>query len=503
MERNVPTRLLSLKPARAKRARATVFGQPRGLATLFLTEMWERFTYYGMRSILILFAVAAVSDGGLGLDDHIASAIYGLYIAATYVFALFGGWMADRLLGAQRAVIVGGVLISCGNALLVLGSVQCFFVGLAVIVLGVGLLKPNISVIGGRPVPGRRRTAGCGLLDLLRRHQRRRAARLPARAALRRAIRLALGIRPSRRRHDPGSRSIHDDAQVARSERAQGSECRACLLASRHRVSHGRESAGAARIRRGAWYSNPIQIAAGASWVIALCAAAFFAYLIFFARLDGTERRRVYVMAALFAAYATFFAGFEQGGASLNLFAERYTNRHILGWILPAGVLQGTTALFTILFAPLFAALWIALGRRDRNPTPPVKFAIGLGLLGLGYIVMFFASRYVLGGMQVSPMWLLVTYFLQECGDLCLSPVGLSSMTKLAPTRFVGQVMGLWFLALALGNNLAGQLSGEYDAANLSSLPGLFLKICGWSLASAAVMVLLTPLIKRLMGGVR
>src|SRR5579862_6796207 len=143
-------------------AHQEVFGQPRGLATLFLTEMWERFAYYGMRAILILYAVAAVSDGGLGLGDHVASSIYGLYIAATYVFALFGGWMADRLLGAQRAVIVGGILIACGNALLVFGHTGSFFLGLVIIVLGVGLLKPNISVMVAELYPegGARRDAG-------------------------------------------------------------------------------------------------------------------------------------------------------------------------------------------------------------------------------------------------------------------------------------------------------------------------------------------------------
>src|ERR1700679_2428513 len=143
-------------------AHQEISGQPRGLATLFLTEMWERFSYYGMRSILILYAVAAVSDGGFGLDDRNASAIYGLYIAATYVFALFGGWMADRLLGAQRAVIGGGLLIMCGNALLVLGHAQSFFLGLVIIVLGVGLLKPNISVMVAELYPegGARRDAG-------------------------------------------------------------------------------------------------------------------------------------------------------------------------------------------------------------------------------------------------------------------------------------------------------------------------------------------------------
>jgi POT family proton-dependent oligopeptide transporter len=498
MERDVRAGL-DLRPAATA---PHLFGQPRGLATLFLTEMWERFSYYGMRSILILYVVAAVSGGGFGLDDRTASAIYGLYIAATYVFALFGGWIGDRLLGAQRAIIAGGSLIAVGNALLVVAGTRFFFLGLAVIVLGVGLLKPNISVLvaelyldGGAP-----RDAGFSIFYVGISVGALLGSLLVPLCAARFGWRWGFVL--------PVVGMILGLAQFMMTRKWLGQSGRRATSPERGSwlpviVFLAVVSLLALLAFTGQLVLNPIQIAAGASWVIALCAAAFFGYLIVFARLDKTERRRVYVMAALFAAYAAFYAGFEQGGASLNLFAERYTNRHIFGWILPAGVLQGTTALVTILFAPLFAALWIALGRRGRNPTPPVKFAVGLALLGLGYIVMFFASRYVVGGVQVSPMWLLVTYFLQECGDLCLSPVGLSSMTKLAPTRFVGQVMGLWFLALALGNNLAGQLSGEYDAANLSSLPGLFLKICGWSLASAAVMVLLTPLIKRLMGGVR
>jgi POT family proton-dependent oligopeptide transporter len=208
-------------------------------------------------------------------------------------------------------------------------------------------------------------------------------------------------------------------------------------------------------------------------------------------------------MAALFAAYATFYAGFEQGGASLNLFAERYTERHFFGWELPAGVLQGTTALYTILFAPAFAALWLALGRRGKDPAPSAKFAAGLALLGVSYLVMYVASGHVIAGHKVLPTWLLLSYFLQECGDLCLSPVGLSAMTKLAPPRFAGQIMGLWFLSLALGNNLAGQLSGEYDASELHSLPVLFLKIAGYSVLAAAVMLFLTPALRRLTGSIK
>ena len=185
----------------------------------------------------------------------------------------------------------------------------------------------------------------------------------------------------------------------------------------------------------------------------------------------------------------------------MNLFAERYTDRRLMGWSFPAGILQGATALYTILLAPVFAALWIALGRRGKDLSPPTKFATGLGLLSLGILVMIVASKLVVSGHRVSPAWLLFTYLLQECGDLCLSPVGLSSMTKLAPRRYVSQVMGVWFLALALGNNLAGQLSRQYDAANLESLPALFLELFWWTEGAAILMYCLSPRLERLIKG--
>ena len=490
-------------PLQAGAGHREIFGQPRGLATLFLTEMWERFTYYGMRSILILFAVAAVSDGGLGLDDHIASAIYGLYIAATYVFALFGGWMADRLLGAQRAVIVGGVLILCGNSLLILGSVQCFFVGLVVIVLGVGLLKPNISVMVAELYPegGARRDAGFSIFYVGISVGALLGSLLVPLCAAQFGWRWGfslpvLGMMIGLGQFMLTRRWLGDRGRGARGATGFRAWLPVLLLLLAVMAITALAIGGQLAI-------DPVRLAAAASWVIALLAVAYFAYLILFAGLNRDERRRVYVMVALFVAYATFFAGFEQGGASLNLFADRYTDRNLFGWVMPAGVLQGTTALYTILFAPAFAALWIALGRRGYDFAPSTKFAAGLGLLSAGYLVMYVASGYVVKGAKILPTWLLVTYFLQECGDLCLSPVGLSSMTKLAPPRFVGQVMGLWFLALALGNNLAGQLSGEYDAHNLQSLPALFLKIFWWSFAAAVIMLLVTPLIRRLLGGVR
>ena len=484
-------------------AHQEIFGQPRGLATLFLTEMWERFSYYGMRSILILYAVAAVSDGGFGLDDRNASAIYGLYIAATYVFALFGGWMADRLLGAQRAVIIGGLLILCGNALLVLGRAQSFFLGLVVIVLGVGLLKPNISVMVAELYPegGARRDAGFSIFYVGISVGALLGSLLVPLCAARYGWRWGFSL--------PVVGMVLGLTQFMLTRKWLGHRGRAVAKQHSRRawlpvVVFALVVATIVTLAlTGELTIDPVKLSAAASWLIGLFAVGFFAYLILFAGLNTQERGRVYVMGALFAAYAIFFAGFEQGGASLNLFAERYTDLHVFGWKMPAGVLQGATAFYTILFAPAFAALWIALGRRGKDFAPSTKFAAGLTLLAAGYLVMYAASGYVVAGAKVLPTWLLLTYFLQECGDLCLSPVGLSSMTKLAPPRFVGQVMGLWFLALALGNNLAGQLSGEYDARDLQSLPALFLKIAGGTLLTAVIMLALTPTVRRLMGGVK
>ncbi len=481
--------------------RGGFFGQPPGLSTLFFTEMWERFTYYGMRSVLILFLVEPLTGGGMGFNDQTASSTYGLYISATYIFALLGGWIADRLIGPQRAVIGGAVFILVGNLLLTLGRSNAFFCGLFVIVLGVGLLKPNVSAMVGQlyPAGGARRDAGFSIFYM--------------------GISVGALL---------GSILVPICAtrfgwSVAFSLAAVGMGVGLCyFLATRGRLPRG-DATSSAPIRPGAWrvvlalsavvfgivalsLAGKIDFDAQAeatvmAWLIGLFALGYFLYLLRGAGLGPDERQRVYVMIVLFVAYAIFYAGFEQGGASLNLFAERYTNRAIFGWTLPAGILQGATAFYTILLAPVFAGLWLALGKRGKDLSPAAKFAAGLGLLGLSALVMVVASHLVMSGRKVLPTWLLLTFLLQECGDLCLSPVGLSSMTKLAPRKFVGQAMGIWFLALALGNNLAGQLSGEYDAANLASLPTLFLQIAALSFGAALVLGLLAPRLSKLMKG--
>ncbi len=481
----------------------TLFGQPRGLATLFFTEMWERFTYYGMRAILILFMVSGVSAGGLGIDDYTASSIYGLFVAGSYLFSLLGGWIADRLDGGQRAVIGGAVFIMLGNAMLAFGITQVFFTGLASIALGVGLLKPNVSALVANLYPegGSRRDAGFSLFYMGINVGALLGALLVPLCAARFGWHSGFAL--------PAAGMLIGLTQFVLTRRYLsavdlGVPVNARLSAWIPVIVFALAALGAvALVASGTLSIDAPAVARASSWLIGSLAAGYFVYLIFFAGLNAAERRRAYVMLALFIASTVYYAGVEQTGTSLTLFADRYTDRDLFGWVMPAGILQGVSSIVVILFAPLFSALWIGLGRRGKDPSTPVKFAAGLMLMGLGFLVMYVASMRVIGGHRVLPTWLVLCYLVQMWGDLCLAPVGLSSMTKLAAPRFVGQVMGVWFLSIALGNNLAGQLATEYDAGNLASLPALFLKIFEWGAVGGAVMLALNGPLKRLMAGVR
>jgi POT family proton-dependent oligopeptide transporter len=484
-------------------AERELFGQPRGLYTLFFTEMWERFTYYGMRAMLILFMVDAISHGGLGIDDRTASSIYGLYLACGYLLCLLGGYIADRLIGQQRAVLTGGVLIMIGNATLISGTAQVFFLGLLINVFGVGLLKPNISAIVAQLYPegGSRRDAGFSIFYMgINTGSFLGSLLVPLFAAKYGwhwgfslpAVGMLLGLVQflKTRRH------LGDCGVTLAPDAKRGSWLPIVLFLAAIAVVAALAVSGAISL-------NANAIAAAASWLIVILAFAYFTYLLAFAGLTREERNRAWVLVALFVGCAIFFAGYEQMGASFNLFAQRYTDRHLFGWEIPAGVLQAVNPVFIIVFAPVLAVIWLALGRRNRDLSAPAKFGAGLIFLGLGFLVMYVAAGFVLTGQKVAMTWLVATYLLHTWGELCLSPVGLSSMTKLVPTRFVGQVLGVWFMATALGTNLAGQLSGDYDASKLESLPALFLKIFWWGAIGGGLMLLLTPWLKRLMPGIK
>ncbi len=488
----------------------TWFGHPRGLATLFMTEMWERFTYYGMRTILILFLVDAVATGGFGLDDRMATAVYGLYTTATYLMALPGGWLADRLLGAQRAVFWGAALMLAGNVLLsVPGGPALFYTGCLVVVLGVGLLKPNISAMVAQLYPegGARRDSGFTLFYLginvgallgslatpwLAQHYGWRAGFAGA------AVAMGLGLAQFQiTRHRLGNAGVRRAPTLPfeiATDRRRWQLVAMCATGV---------ALLCALIAAGIVPFDPPRVAKLTAVMILAVTAAFFAYLLLLAGLDGVERRRVLVVLVLFLSSALFWAGYEQAGSSMNLFAERYTDRLAGTFEIPAGWFQAPSSLYILLFAPAFSALWIFLGRRNLDPSAPAKFAIGLVLLGVGFLVMVGAAAVVVSGRLAGPQWLLLAYLLHCFGELCLSPVGLSSVTKLAPPRFVGQMMGLWFLATSLGLLVAGLVAGRFDANDVGSMPGQYLQIALWALVVGGGLLLLSSRVQRLAGGVR
>jgi POT family proton-dependent oligopeptide transporter len=483
------------------------FGHPRGLATLFFTEMWERFTYYGMRAVLVLFLVAAVSTGGLGIDDRTATAIYGLYTAGAYLAALPGGWIADRLIGAQRAVLAGGLAITFGNALLAIStSPRGFYLGLVVIVLGVGLLKPNVSAIVAELYPegGARRDSGFtvfyiginvgGFLGPLVTGEAQVYFGLRAGFAAA-AFFMAVGVVQFylTRRH-LGTAGAYTASTAARDKE--------WLYLW---VAVGLSALVLAAVTFGLIRLDAVSLAQAVTYAIVGMAVLYFAYYFVAAGLTAEERRRGIVLVVLFLGSALFWSGYEQAGSSLNLFAERYTDRS-LGWlhfVVPTGWFQSLNSAFIFILAPFFAWLWIALAKRNLNPSAPAKFALGVMLMGSGFLIMAAAAAIVASGSKVLPYWLIMTYLLHTFGELCLSPVGLSYYTKLTPKRFVGQMMGMWFLAMSLGNLIAGLIAGEFDVNNVAAMPGQYMHIVYFSVGLGAVLLILSHPVKKLMGDVR
>ncbi|MFT5349639.1 MAG: POT family proton-dependent oligopeptide transporter [Planctomycetota bacterium] len=485
---------------------------PRGLYTLFFTEMWERFSYYGMRALLVLFMTASIADGGLGFDDVSATAIYGLYTAAVYLVALPGGWIADRLIGAQRCVWYGGITIMCGHFILAIPAESTFYIGLIVVVLGTGLLKPNVSAIVGELYPqgGAACDAGytifymginlgavlgplvCSALGESSRFGWHYGFAAAGFGMLLGLIQYRLS---SDRLGNAGRLPAHLGVDAGKSEAPKY----AWLGIG---VGLGLIVLVSALALTGVIHINALSLAQMSTYVIALLAVAFFAYMYLFGRLDSLEKKRVGVIIILVMCAAVFWSGFEQTGSSLNLFAERYTDRIFFGFEIPAGWFQSVNAMFILICSPFIAALWVNLARRNLNPSIPTKFALGLIQLGLGFLVMVFAAKLVAAGDNVLPTWLILTYLLHTTGELCLSPVGLSAICKLAPKRFASQMMGVWFLGFSLGNLIAGLLAGRFDPNSLEQMPNLYLQIVSMTIgAGILVLVFLKP-IKKMIGDI-
>lgn len=474
------------------------FGHPRGLSTLFFTEMWERFSFYGLRALLILFMTATVAEHGLGFSAAKAGSILGLYTAGVYLLALPGGWIADRLIGPRQAVFIGGIIIAAGHFSMAVPSVTTFYLGLLLIVIGTGLLKPNVSTIVGELYPegGARRDAGftvfymginlgaflgpllCGTLgEKVSWHLGFGLAGIGMVAGL---IQYKL---TEKHLGDKGllkARAVAIRAQAGKSFNIAATVIVVLVVAAIFLVKQGILSPS----------SEQIATAVGIS--IVSIAALYFLYQFIFGKLNRVETKGMLMIAVLFVASAIFWSGFEQASSSMNLFAEDWTNRMIRGWEMPTTWLQSVNPVFIILLAPVFAMLWQRLGKRDLSM--PAKFALGLIILGIGFGVMTWASTYTAGDTQrVGMGWLIATYFFHTCGELCLSPVGLSSVTKLAPERLVGQMMGIWFMATSLGNLIAGMAGGSFGSMTNQQLFGrvsIFTIVAGMILAVLTVLIL-------------
>jgi len=488
----------------AARADKSFFGHPRGLATLFFTEMWERFSYYGMRAILIYYLTTSVAKGGLGFADSKAGAVYGLYASMVYLMCLAGGWVADRVVGQRRAVLMGGVLIAAGEFCLVMPAVASFYLGLVLLVCGTGLLKGNVSTIVGQLyAPGDpRRDSGfsifymginigalispliCGWIG--EHYGWRMGFGVAGLAMLAGLVQYLLTGRHL------GSAGLHpaSTGDPARDMREKKSAIRALAIGA------GVVALLAALSTTGIVEIDATMLSNAQGWLLLGISAVVFSWLIFFGDWTPIERKRSAAILVLFVSSALFWAAFEQAGSSLSLFAERGTNCQIFGFVFPASWFQSVQPVFVVTLAPVFAWIWLAMGRRE--PSSPGKFAMGLLFGGLAFLILVPAAYTVVSGAKVGPYWLIVTYFLQTLGELCLSPVGLSSMTKLAPERAAGFMMGIWFLSTSIGNWLAGQAASVYSSM---PLPTLFGAVAAFSiLAAVALFILIKPTVRMMQG---
>jgi proton-dependent oligopeptide transporter, POT family len=476
------------------------FGHPLGLSTLFFTEFGERFSYYGMRALLILFMVATVQHGGLGFPTSKAGAVYGLYTATGYLLCLPGGWIADRIMGQRYAVFVGGIIIALGHFTMAVPRIETFYLGLALIVVGTGLLKPNVStMVGCLYTPEDiRRDAGFSIFYM--------------------GINLGAGISPLVCGYLGENINWHYGFAAAGVAMTLG--LIQYVAFTRFLGTTGKENQGTEQDRRmfkriAVGTVVAIAVLAGVSWfglasisaealsdafgtMLAVVVVVFFGWLLTSKSYTRIERRRFGVILVLFLAASLFWSAFEQAGSTLNLFAERNTNLH--AWDFPlwglfrASYFQSFNSAFLIVLAPVFAWIWVKLG--SKNPSSTAKFSWGLFFVALGFAILIPVSTF----NNVSPWWLTLTYLLHTIGELCLSPVGLSAMTKLAPQRAVGMVMGVWFLATSVGNFIGGQIASVYEKFPLPVLFGLVAAFC---LLLALILLFLIRPMKQLSEGVK
>ncbi len=439
---------------------------PPGLSTLFLTELWERFSYYGMRALLVLYMTTAPALGGLGFTAKDASALYGTYTMCVWLATVPGGIVADKWLGARRAMWVGGAIIAAGHYCMVVHALPFFYFGLTLIAAGTGLLKPNISaLVGGLyPAGDPRRDSGFSLFYM--------------------GINVGAMLAPL----ICGYLAQHADFQ--RRLAAWGFDP--------HASWHWGFGAAGVGMTLGLliYAARRRTLAHVGDRVVTLRATATAPA----APLTRAEWARIGVIFLFFVFTMCFWAAYEQKGASLNLFARDLVQTRLFGWAYPSSWLQSLTPFFVICLAPLFSSLWLKLG--ERQPATPTKFVLGLVFIGAAYALFVPACLLTAQG-RINVLWLVALYFLEVVGEMCLSPTGLSTVTKLAPPRVLGLMLGVWFLASSFGSKIAGYLGGFYTAESPATLARLYGGVAAGLLGAAVVLLILRPRVQRWMGGVR
>jgi proton-dependent oligopeptide transporter, POT family len=436
--------------------------QPPGIFLLFGVEMWERFSFYGMKAFLVLFAADA-ARGGLGWSEASASRLMGTYGFMAYALPVLGGWLADRFLGTHRALVIGAVIIAAGHFVLAIPAVPTFFLGLALVAIGTGLFKVNASTMVGQLYQqgDRRRDAGFTIFYM-------------------------------------GVNTGAFFGQII---------CGYLATSPRWGWHWGFGAAGVGMLfGLGTYLAFRRKYLAGIGEVPNRAIAARETSVT--APLTREERDRLVALLVVFAFTILFWMGFEQTASSMNFFADKRTDRMVWGFQVPAPWFQSINPAVLMLAAPFFAALWTALARRGREPSTPTKMAIALVLVSLGFVFMVLGARSGAGGALVSPWWLLAAYTFHTFGELCLSPIGLSFVTKLAPVKMVALLMGVWFFATAIAEFLAGQLAALTDKigrGEIFSLLGgqadFYLVLVVAPLVAGALLFALTPWLRRRMHG--
>jgi len=428
----------------------TVLGHPRGLFLLFATEAWERVQFYGMRAFLVLFLVDRVH--GLGWSEARALSLYGWYTGLCYLSTVAGGWAADRLLGQRRAVVIGGTVMMLGQFLCALKQEPLLYTGGALLIAGVGLFKANISTMVGQlyRTGDLRRDGGFTIFYV--------------------GINLGAAVGPFL----CGTPAEKVDWSLGFAAAGLGMAVGVLTFVFLNRRLLGPE-VGAAPGPRNSGTGPPPR-----------------------AVLTREERDRIFVIFILTFFVSIFWAGYEQGGGLMNLFTARSTDRVLLGYEIPTTWFQAVNSAFIFMLAPVFASLWPRLAKSGREPSTARKMAVGLFALAVGFVPLYLAARRAEVGGRAGMLWIVSAYGFQTIGELMLSPVGLSMVTKLAPPRYASALMGVWFLSNAAGNKLAGSIGalaeGHGDAA-------VFRGIAVGSAVAGVILYALAPVLHRMTHG--